>query len=189
MIGLAAALAVRRACAPATRVWIKWPNDIVDRDGAKLAGLLVETAVVGDSLAHAVVGVGINVNWPVADMPREIRAIASSLCEHAGHTVDRVALLERLLAALDEEIRDLERGISPVARFAEASWLDGRDVMLASGDREVVGTVAGLDADGALLLDTPEGRRSFSVGEVQRVRPALGGKPAEPVGPTREGRG
>ena len=64
-------------CVTRARPWptsadlrVRWPNDVVVADGRKLAGLLVETALEDGRLAEAVIGIGINVNWPVADMPR-----------------------------------------------------------------------------------------------------------------------
>ena len=63
--GLAVAEAVQRA-APSADVRIKWPNDVVVAAGAarlqKVAGILVETSMTGDSRGRVVVGVGVNVH-------------------------------------------------------------------------------------------------------------------------------
>lgn len=40
---------------------VKWPNDIYYGD-KKLAGILIETAIMGSKLKHAIVGIGVNVN-------------------------------------------------------------------------------------------------------------------------------
>lgn len=40
---------------------IKWPNDIYF-ENKKLAGILIETAIMGNTLKHAIVGIGLNVN-------------------------------------------------------------------------------------------------------------------------------
>jgi BirA family biotin operon repressor/biotin-[acetyl-CoA-carboxylase] ligase len=182
LLGIAAALAVRDACAgfaPDAGLAIRWPNDLVDRDGRKVAGLLVETALEGGALAEAVIGIGINVNWLPAQMPPEIAGTASSLSDLAGEPIDRVALLGRLLTALDLEIAALERGDEPVARYRSHAWLDGRRVEVDSGDGVVAGRVAGIADDGSLLLDTEAGRLALSVGEVARVHdaaPAVAGR-------------
>jgi len=172
LLGVAAALAVRDACAslvPDAGLSIRWPNDIVDRDGRKVAGLLVETALEGGELAEAVVGMGINVNWLQAEMPEEIRASATSLQALRGERVDRVGLLERVLTALDAEARALERGESPISRLRDASSLDGRRVEVDTGAATISGRVAGFADDGSLFLDTDAGRVALSVGEVARV--------------------
>jgi BirA family transcriptional regulator, biotin operon repressor / biotin---[acetyl-CoA-carboxylase] ligase len=175
LLGLAAALGVLVACAdavPDTEMRIRWPNDVVGPDGRKLAGLLVETAVEDDRLAEAVIGIGINVNWPVADMPAEVRDRATSLLELAGSPIDRVALLSTVLDCLDSEIGYLEVGMSPVERVAASSDLDGRRVTVDLGSAQLEGTAVGVSANGLLLLDTDAGRVALAVGEVVSVRDA-----------------
>ncbi len=151
---------------------IRWPNDVVTDAGDKVAGLLVETAVGNGRLIDAVIGIGVNVNWRRAEMPPDIAARATSLAELAGRDLDRVALLEALLGALDAEVAGLERGESPVVRFRAVSALDGRRVAVEMGDEVVEGNAVGIADDGALLLDTAAGRVALSVGEVVSVREA-----------------
>lgn len=172
LLGAAAALAVRDACAsvaPDAGLGIRWPNDVVDRDGRKVAGLLVETALESGELAEAVIGIGINVNWHPADMPPEIGDAATSLLALVGAMVDRVELLRRLLHALDDELRTLERGETPLERLRASSWLDGRMIEVDTGAQMITGCAAGIADDGSLLLDAEVGRLALSVGEVARV--------------------
>lgn len=173
LLGAATALAVRSACRPAAALAIKWPNDLVDDDGRKVAGLLLETALVEARLAHVVIGLGINVNWRRREMPPQISTVATSLADLAGRDVDRSALLGRVLDALDDEIAALERGESPLERYRAASWLDGRRVVVALGEREVEGVALGIGQAGELLLQTDEGELALAVGEVLRVRPVM----------------
>lgn len=179
LLGIAAALAVRDACATMAldpTLAIRWPNDVVTEHGDKVAGLLVETAVEDGRLVEAVIGIGINVNWRRSAMPKEIAARATSLVELAGHELDRTALLAVLLDALDAELAALERGTSPVGRFRSVSALDGRPVVVELGEHRLEGLAAGIGDDGALLLDTDDGRVALTIGEVIAVRDA---NPAE----------
>jgi BirA family biotin operon repressor/biotin-[acetyl-CoA-carboxylase] ligase len=171
-IGAAAAVAVVRACADWTPLAIRWPNDLVTGEGLKVAGLLVETAAVGSTLAEAVIGIGTNVNWSRDAMPPEIAPLATSLAERAGGPLDRVAVLGRLLAELDVAISRLEAGISPIPDYAAASMLTGSSVEVDLGDGRLTGLAVGIADDGALVLDTENGRVALAVGEVVRVRPA-----------------
>lgn len=182
LIGLATALAVRDACLPWAELMVRWPNDLVAVDGAKAAGILVETALEGDAIVAAVVGTGINVNWPRSEMPAEIAGSATSLAELSGGPVDRVSLLARLLEALDRELAALEAGRTPVARAGAASALGHRRVEVDLGDRRVVGTVVEIDASGRLIVDTGTDRLPLAHGEVVRVGP-LERRPGEPVLP------
>lgn len=173
LLGLSVALALREACssvAPSAGLAIRWPNDLVDRGGRKVAGILIETVLAEGRLVEAVIGMGINANWSRDEMPPEIAAQATSLRELTGSPIERPALLSHLLEALDLEIRTLERGESPIARARAASWLDGREVEVDIGEQSVSGRVAGLGDDGSLLIDAPAGRAALAIGEVIRVK-------------------
>ena len=173
LLGIAAALAVRDACAaevPGHELLVKWPNDVVAADGLKVAGLLVETALEDGQLAEAVIGIGINVTWLRSEMPAELRERATSLLELAGRPIDRVSLLARLLAALDHELAALESGVSPVRRLQAVSAIAGLQVSIDLGSSRLDGRAAGISDEGFLLLDTTAGRVSLSIGEVVAVR-------------------
>jgi BirA family biotin operon repressor/biotin-[acetyl-CoA-carboxylase] ligase len=170
-VGLGAALACRQACQPVADVGLKWPNDLVAADGRKLAGLLVETAIEGERLTTAIIGIGLNVNWRRAEMPAELAATATSLAELAGHDVDRVAMLGRLLDALDAEVAAIEAGRSPIDRYQRACVTLGRSVVVEGGAGTVEGRAVDLDATGSLVVETGEERVVLASGEVVRVRP------------------
>lgn len=177
-LGLATALATLDACrtaTPAPALGLKWPNDIVAGNERKVAGLLIETVMSGERLIGAVLGIGINVNWRPSDMPAEIGRRATSLSSLAGADVDRAALLDRLLDALDDELVAVEAGRSPLARYRAACVTIGREVTVESAAGTLEGTAIGLDPHGALLLQTASGRVALSTGEVETVR---GGSPA-----------
>ena len=170
-LSFASALAVRDACAAVAALWVKWPNDVVAGDGAKVAGLLIETSIDGERVADAVIGIGVNVNWRRAEMPAELRARATSLAELAGAPVDRVALLDRLVASLDAELARLDAGESPLERYRAASWLDGRSVEVETGAGRIAGVARPIGPRGELMVETPDGRRQIGHGEVVRVHP------------------
>ena len=174
-LGAATALAVLGACRSALprsvqdELALKWPNDVVDERGRKLAGLLLETAITDDKVSEAVLGVGMNVNWRRADMPAELVDRATSLIELGGGAIDRVALLSAYLGVLEDEVTRLEEGGSPVERYRTASWLTGRKVSVSVGERLVQGRVQGIAADGSLELETQSGFAAIAYGEVVHV--------------------
>jgi BirA family transcriptional regulator, biotin operon repressor / biotin---[acetyl-CoA-carboxylase] ligase len=172
-LAFAAGLALLTACASVVPVdaalALKWPNDLVDGNGLKVAGLLAETTIVGGRVGEAVIGAGVNVNWPRDEMPAEIGGRATSLCELAGTPVDRTALLGRFLSSLNAEVAGIESGVSPLDRFRVASWLTGRRVEVAAGGQTVAGSVDGIGPDGSLLLGTNGGTIALGFGEVVRV--------------------
>jgi len=175
LLAAATALAVLDACRSALprsvqdELALKWPNDVVDERGRKLAGLLLETAITNDRVSEAVLGVGINVNWPRNEMPVELMERASSLIDVGGDKVDRVTLLSAYLATLADEIARVEAGASPLERYRAASWLTGRDVSVSAGERIVRGRARGVASDGSLEVETPTGVIGIAYGEVVHV--------------------
>lgn len=173
-IGLATAVAVADACSTVAPVALKWPNDVVAAgDGRKLGGLLVETTVEGRRMRGAVLGIGINVNWRRAEMPRELAETATSLADLSGASVDRDALLDRIVERLDAEITSVEAGASPLERYRARCSTLGTIVEVETADGPLTGRATDLDATGALVVENGHGRRHvITGGEVTRVRPA-----------------
>ena len=172
-LSLAAGVAVARALEGlgAAGIGLKWPNDIL-ADGAKLGGILVETVTVG--VRHiAVIGIGLNLRLP--------RAIAEAVDVRAGsldgvmpYTPSRNLLLAALLNALATTLEAFERvGFAGLADewLARNVHAGQRVLILAEGAAPLEGRCAGVDTDGALLLDTPAGVRRVVSGDVT-LRPA-----------------
>ena len=163
-----AAVAVRRAifdtCGVSTE--IKWPNDLV-YGGRKLVGILTEV-VRRDGADCVIVGAGVNCNTDPADFPPEVRAIATSLREITGKTVDPNELARNLIKRFAEMDAALLSGKSAwLAEFAAACVTVGKRVQLVSGAERKEGFAEGIDEDGALLVrfDTGE-TAAVSTGEV-----------------------
>lgn len=160
-IGFIAALAVADAIETMlprqVRATLKWPNDVLVRDG-KISGILVEHA--GDAL---ILGIGVN----VLAAPGGVAYSVSTIVGSGGlATVDgtRTALLAALSNWLDIWERD---GFEAI----RAAWLarahpPGTPLRIAIGDRAIEGRFADLATDGALVLDTNEGRRRCAAGDV-----------------------
>jgi BirA family biotin operon repressor/biotin-[acetyl-CoA-carboxylase] ligase len=88
---VAAAIAAETGLAPT----IKHPNDVLI-GGRKVAGILAES-----SEGRVVLGVGVNANQPERDLPGETQTPPTSLAVEAGATIDRAALLTRILLELE----------------------------------------------------------------------------------------
>ena len=154
LAAVAAVQAIRQLGAPAV---IKWPNDIL-LNGRKLGGILVETEISGERLAHAIIGMGINANVPAAGLAA-LSAQATSLLVETGHSVSRPRLLRLVLDELFP--RYLALSADPLAIHSE--WLGlldtiGRDVSVDLGDHVLHGRAEGAGAAGALLVRTSDGR-------------------------------
>lgn len=165
-LGFAGALAVGEACgelAPGAAISFKWPNDVL-LAGRKMSGLLLESeAQRGSDLAWLVLGIGVNLaTYPVAaDYP------ATSLAATGAEVAPGVLLgaLARRFVAWYEQWRAAGFAALRDAWLARAQGL-GREIRVRLPRESFTGIFAGLDADGALLLDGSGGRRRVAAGEV-----------------------
>ena len=83
-------------------VSIKWPNDIYWQD-KKIAGILIENAIVGNDLQYSIAGIGINVNqteWQ-SDVPNPV-----SLKQITGKEYDLDELMQQLYAQVQSALQE-----------------------------------------------------------------------------------
>jgi BirA family biotin operon repressor/biotin-[acetyl-CoA-carboxylase] ligase len=176
------AMAMREAALDATgaeagELLLKWPNDIVVREGdglLKVAGVLAEGVPVDGRMETVIVGVGVNVDWARADFPPDLAESMSSLREVAGgRGIDREALLDRFLALLAAGYDALRRGRFEASLWSSMQITTGATVTVDLGSGEVSGLAEGLDLDsGALLLreDAAGPVEAIQFGDVVRCR-------------------
>jgi BirA family biotin operon repressor/biotin-[acetyl-CoA-carboxylase] ligase len=151
---LAAFDAVSARLSPARRAGLrlKWPNDVL-ADGAKIAGILIESLAGPEGRLGVVIGIGINVSWAPADTARPAAALGGDAGACAAVFDALQAAFETWLACWNggrgfEDIR--QAWLSRAHRPGEAlqvnlngSWIRGR--------------FRGLDPGGALQLETAPG--------------------------------
>jgi BirA family biotin operon repressor/biotin-[acetyl-CoA-carboxylase] ligase len=185
IVALAMADAAEEAAGlPAGVLKLKWPNDIVAEsvgagdsvaDGVlKVAGVLGESEGVGTAGARAVVGIGVNVDWPRDRFPAELAGVMTSLREVArGRPIDSNALLDEFLLRLEPRYLALRDGHFDVAGWHARQVTTGRAVQveLPDGSIELARAVGVDGASGALLVEDEYGaEREILVGEITHVR-------------------
>lgn len=149
-------------------VELKWPNDVL-RDGAKLAGILIETAQdkgTGATGTWTVIGIGINLTMP-PDLQQRIGRAVADVSELLTH--DRERLLAILLSALSDALADFDaRGFTHfVARWNRLHAYTGRTVRILDDGRMLhEGVAVGVDEQGCFLMDTASGRVAVTAGDV-----------------------
>ena len=173
-LGFVAALGLGDAIAdlasPTLDLRYKWPNDLLAND-RKLAGILLESeTTANDKVDFVVVGVGAN----LTSAPSGVEYPATSLAEQGYAGVTPPLLLQAFARHFDEWVQRWRfEGFAPV----RAAWLSrasgiGETIRVRLERSILFGRFHDLDNDGALLLDTTEGRRRIAAGEVFPVEAA-----------------
>jgi len=184
LAGVAAHSAVRRVAE--LDVSLKWPNDLVVPGaagaeaevggygvGRKLGGILAEQG--GAAEPCVVVGIGINVTLRADELPAPH---ATSLVLAGAAVTDRDTLLRVLLRAFGSWYTDwagsdgdAERSGLAAAYRAACATLDRPVRAELPGGAAVSGRATDLDADGRLVIRTPDGTLTpIGAGDVVHLR-------------------
>jgi BirA family transcriptional regulator, biotin operon repressor / biotin---[acetyl-CoA-carboxylase] ligase len=163
LVSLAVGVAVAeclQALAATAAVGICWPNDVF-AGRRKLAGILVEVLPRGER----VIGIGVNTNNTAADAPEELVQRVTTLADLTGRTCDHTDVLTDLLLRLEKKFSLLGTSPEMIGRQANVLCLQHGEWLAVDGQREgFAGCCRGIAADGALLLDTPQGVRAIYSG-------------------------
>ena len=142
---------------------LKWPNDLLV-NGHKTAGILIEIDVVSPSKVCVVVGIGLNVEaCPEAG---DIGQTAAKLRTATELSRDELAVI--VINELSDALADFEdRGLEPIVKnWFQVDGFIGQSVRVVQNEESVFGKNVGIDERGNLLLQTADGLRAFSVGDV-----------------------
>ena len=145
---------------------IKWPNDLFWRD-RKAGGILIENILRGEAWKWAVIGIGINVQQ--SSFPSGISNPVSFL-QITGKPYEISTLTEELANTLKDAIFRLKTSgfENLLQEYNHQLWKKDSIATLQYGTAQIQGKIAGVDADGKLMVQGNEEYR-FSFQEVSWV--------------------
>lgn len=147
-------------------VGFKWPNDI-HINSSKTAGILLETRSQAFGVTNVVIGIGINLKVTGSAMS-EVDQPWSAIADNGFDTSRRNEFAGRLinqLMLLIEEFR--AKGLAHYSEeLAQHDLLIGKNVVLSLGQQKIAGIGAGINDSGKLVIQTKNGTKTFSSGEV-----------------------
>lgn len=152
-------------------VALKWPNDVWLK-GRKAGGIIAEAiADSAQKLVCVLLGIGLNLNLATYDIPEELRAKATSVRIATGRRCDRIAIAATLFKRLDARYREAAAyGFAAMRPDYEKYFaLTGKHVTVHDGTTQLSGCVTGVDAEGALVMETKSGVQRILAGEVSVV--------------------
>ncbi|MFT3929842.1 MAG: bifunctional biotin--[acetyl-CoA-carboxylase] ligase/biotin operon repressor BirA [Spongiibacteraceae bacterium] len=146
---------------------LKWPNDVLHNE-RKLAGILLEMTGDISGRCQVVIGIGINVDMSKTVVADAIDQPWTDAITAAGKAVSRNELASILISEVLGLLVEFESvGFSRfMDEWKRLDYTFGKSVGVHVGDQVVIGTAAGVDAAGALGVDTEFGRQWFHGGEV-----------------------
>ncbi len=174
-ITLLAAVAVAKAVRLFTglEAMIKWPNDILV-NGRKVCGILTEMKAEQDSIDFIILGIGVNINTPIACLPKGGSSLKEELSGYSKKgDLSRVGFVKKILESLEEELSLLRiKGFKPIIEeWRSLSALPGAKIKVLLPDRTIEGEAHDIDSDGSLMVRLDSGViEKVSSGDVVMLR-------------------
>ncbi len=168
--GVAVHDAITQCCeVPDLDLALKWPNDVLLND-CKVCGILVESRkLVGRETLAVAMGFGVN----VAHHPVDTRHPAIHLAKYRPEITSSdvfTALTHSVAQALDHWANG--EGFATIRKlWQDRALLIGRTMSVSEGPSRTEGIYAGLDVDGALLLNVSGKTRRILFGDVMFPAP------------------
>jgi BirA family biotin operon repressor/biotin-[acetyl-CoA-carboxylase] ligase len=145
---------------------LKWPNDVLLKDG-KVAGILLET--MGNGPSHLCIGIGVNLAHAPSSRALEASAVdPKSLAGDAGIQVEPEIFLEMLAFAFAKRRMQFDQhGFHAIRRdwLANAARL-GQQITARTLKGAFYGVFETVDDTGALILHTSKGSQSITAAEI-----------------------
>jgi BirA family biotin operon repressor/biotin-[acetyl-CoA-carboxylase] ligase len=133
---------------------LKWPNDLLSRDGKKLCGILIEISSNSNPSA-VLIGVGVN----ISGVPAGVESV-TSLEGLTGQAPSPVGLIQRIAPIIWENWQQFLAGGFESFRsnwLSKASGL-GQEMIVESGGQKFEGVFTDVARDGALMLKDRSGK-------------------------------
>lgn len=154
--------------APSDGYALKWPNDVL-LNGAKIAGILLETSGSGTRANWLTIGVGVNLAHAPARDSVERRAVPPSCVqEQLGAAPSAERLLDALARSFAKERQIFADLGFPTVRtrwLRHAAHLGGT-ITARTMHAEMTGRFEDIDNAGNLILNTPKGRVAITAADV-----------------------
>jgi len=149
-------------------VRIKWPNDIYVKND-KIAGILIENSLMGNSINSSIAGIGLNVNQDrfFSDAPNPV-----SLKMVTGREYDPEHLLEDLCKHTDSRYNMLKEGFHKklAADYIDALYRFGQWNTFRDKNGEFTGRIKNVRDSGLLVVENENGKRKeYAFKEIEYI--------------------
>lgn len=174
LLGLLSSCAVARSLSTlgVENVRLKWPNDVLIGE-SKIAGILSEAVFIDDETAGIIVGIGVNQNCPVSDMPPGLEWPTTSVFDELGKETSIESLLCSIVNEIDALLQVVENDSSFTAvlnEWRKASSTLGERVRIHEEGKTTDGVAKDIGEDGALIVETSDGLVNVLLGDVSHLR-------------------
>jgi BirA family transcriptional regulator, biotin operon repressor / biotin---[acetyl-CoA-carboxylase] ligase len=137
---------------------IKWPNDVQVND-KKIAGILLESEVSGQTINYVVVGIGMNLNIDMKHLSVDIQPRSTSMSHELGNLLDYNEFLKTFFILFDSFYKlFVEKLYSRIIdEWKNHTDTLGKTIRVQTSTETLQGIAFDIDQSGFLLLRTERG--------------------------------
>ncbi len=145
---------------------VKWPNDIII-NRRKVCGIIMDTAIKGDSIYYSVVGIGVNVNVDIKTIVQALGGesktsapITSLKSELSGRSVNRRGLLKIFFERINcyfNSIGHENEIVGVLSRISHRLEGMGKTIISDQTNSHAIGQLIGICSEGSLLVRRSDG--------------------------------
>ena len=157
-------------------VHLKWPNDLLVNE-LKIGGILSELVTKNDEIIGVVIGIGINQNIAINDLPTDLRGISTTIQNELGHHTSVEQLVAKIINSIDSRLDTFHAESSFNSIITEWKKLGatlGKRVRVyptAKSEEYFIGTAIGINDEGSLIIMKEDGNQiTLTAGEVIHLR-------------------
>lgn len=173
VISLAICRAIESLSSLMEPLFIKWPNDIVNKKQEKLSGTLIEIHAESNGFSNAIIGIGVNVNMKKVAKPRIDKPWVSLRELNNNKLQDRNLLCAELINFSLQYIERFKRFglVDFMEEWKKRDFLFQRPLQLSLNDIIFSGLGSGINQQGHLIVTLSDGRKTvFSSGDTTLLK-------------------
>jgi len=139
---------------PKKAISVKWPNDVYCNK-KKISGILIETSINQQCISSVVIGIGINVNEQISQIPT-----AGSMLQETGHSFDLNEVFQILIENIERYYLLLinESYEELFVKYSEKMFLRHEKHLFRDSTGEFNGTITGITENGQLTIQKDSGK-------------------------------
>ena len=148
---------------------LKWPNDIMVND-KKLGGILCESRVQGQTLAWAVIGIGLNINEQENELPEDLNA--TSFFAERGSSIQRELVLAMILNAFEQlyiSLKETQDTFTLAAQWTDHCNHVHTTVKFIADNETQSGVFTGINENGAAIIQTNGNEHTYTSGDIHLI--------------------
>ncbi len=134
------------------RLSIKWPNDIYV-DELKIAGILINNTISGNTLETSVIGIGVNINQEIfiSDAPNPV---SLKMLTDIDYSIS--ICIDELCVCLENRYSQLKNSVDQIdTDYFNSLFRFGKFHNYKFKDENILGKIIGTDEFGKLIIEKP----------------------------------